>query len=192
MAYKGMYLKKTVPTDIKEALWWEEHCIVRQGGYDLDQGNLPAGLKWLPKGTVVKLTSAGKAAVVKTAKVTEKATSGTKTVKVASGSLIAAGDTLAGNKVASVATGTTTDTITLSTATTTDIEANSVISDFDADNDTILGFTYATKEIDADTSQTVEPTLQAVEVEEESLPYPINDEIKKGLNANGVALFKIQ
>ncbi len=192
MAYKGMYLKKTVPTDIKEALWWEEHCIVRQGGYDLDQSNLPAGLKWLPKGTVVKLTSAGKATVVKTAKVTEKATSGTKTVKVASGSLIAAGDTLAGSKVASVTTGTTIDTITLSTATTADIEENSVISDFDADSDTILGFTYATKEIDADASQTVEPTLQAVEVEEESLPYPINDEIKKGLNANGVALFKIQ
>lgn len=192
MAYKGMYLKRTVPTDIKEALWWEEHCIVRQGGYDLDQSNLPAGLKWLPKGTVVKLTSAGKAAVVKTAKVTEKATSGTKTVKVASGSLIAAGDILAGSKVSSVSKGTSADTITLSAATTADIEANSVISDFDADKDTLLGFTYATKELDADASQTVEPTLQVVEVEEASLPYPISDEIKKGLNANGVALFKIQ
>lgn len=192
MAYKGMYLKKAVPTSIKEALWWEEHCIVRQGGYDLDQSNLPSDLKWLPKGTVVKLGSDGKAVVVKTAKATEKAASGTKSIKVASGSLFAAGDTVAGIKVASVAKGTTTDTITLMAATEADIEAGAVVSSFDADNDTILGFTYATKELDKDASQTVEPTLQVVEVEEDSLPYPVNAEIKTALNANGIALFKIQ
>ena len=31
-----------------------------------------------------------------------------------------------------------------------------------------------------------------MEVEEDSLPYPINDDIKTALNAVGIALFKIQ
>lgn len=192
MAYKGMYLKKTVPTDIKEGSWWEEQCIVRQGGYDLDQSNLPDSLKWLPKGTVVKLGTGGKAIVIKTAKVTEKASSTTKTVKLAAGSLYKEGDTIGGRKIASIARTATFDTVTLSTALDADIEANTVISDFDASKDVILGFTYATKELDKDASQQVEPTLRVMEVEEASLPYPINKEIKAGLNANGIALFKVQ
>lgn len=187
-----MYLKKTVPTDIKEGSWWEEQCIVRQGGYDLDQSNLPDNLKWLPKGAVVKLGTGGKAVVVKTAKVTEKATSGTKSVKLAAGSLYKEGDTIGGKKIASIARTATLDTVTLSTALDTDIEANTVISDYDKSKDVLLGFTYATKELDKDASQQVEPTLRVMEVEEVTLPYPINDDIKAGLNANGIALFKIQ
>lgn len=192
MAYKGMYLKKTVPTDIKEGSWWEEQCVVRQGGYDLDQSNLPDSLKWLPKGTVVKLGTGGKAVVVKTAKVAEKATSGTKTIKVAAGNALVVGDTIGGNKITAIAKTATVDTLTISAATSADIEANTVLSDYDASKDVILGFTYATKELDKDASQQVEPTLRVMEVEEASLPYPINDKIKEGLNTNGIALFKIQ
>lgn len=192
MAYKGMYLKKTVPTDIKEGSWWEEQCVVRQGGYDLDQSNLPADLKWLPKGTVVKLGTGGKAVVVKTAKVTEKAVSGTKTIKVAAGNVLVVGDTIGGNKITAIAKTSTVDTLTISAATSADIEANTIISDYNASTDVILGFTYATKELDKDASQQVEPTLRVMEVEEASLPYPVNDKIKAGLNANGIALFKIQ
>lgn len=187
-----MYLKKTVPTDIKEGSWWEEQCIIRQGGYDLDQSNLPDSLKWLPKGAVVKLGAGGKAVVVKTAKVTEKATSDTKTVKLAAGSLYKEGDTIGGKKIASIARTATLDTVTLSTALDSDIDANTVISDYDASKDVLLGFTYATKELDKDASQQVEPTLRVMEVEEATLPYPINGDIKAGLNANGIALFKIQ
>lgn len=187
-----MYLKKTVPTDIKEGSWWEEQCVVRQGGYDLDQSNLSADLKWLPKGTVVKLGTGGKAAVVKTATVTEKATSGTKTVKLAAGSLYIVGDSIGGKKIASIAKTKELDTVTLSTALDSDIEAKTVISDYDESKDIILGFTYATKELDRDASQQVEPTLRVMEVEEATLPYPINTEIKAGINANGIALFKIQ
>lgn len=192
MAYKGMYLKKTVPTDIKEGSWWEEQCIVRQGGYDLDQSNLPPDLKWLPKGTVVKLGTGGKAIAVKTAKVTEKATSSTKTVKLAPGSLFKEGDTIGGKKIASIAKTATLDTVTLSAALDADINANDVVTDYNKESDILLGFTYATKELDKDASQQVEPTLRVMEVEEASLPYPINADIKDGLNANGIALFKIQ
>lgn len=192
MAYKGMYLKKTVPTDIKEGSWWEEQCIVRQGGYDLDQSNLPADLKWLPKGTVVKLGTGGKAMVVKTATVTEKATSGTKTIKLAPGSLYIVGDSIGGKKIASIAKTSTLDTVTLSAALDSDIEAKTVVSDYDESKDVLLGFTYATKELDRDASQQVEPTLRVLEVEEETLPYPINEDIKLGINAVGTALFKLQ
>lgn len=187
-----MYLKKTVPTDIKEGSWWEEQCIVRQGGYDLDQSNLPADLKWLPKGTVVKLGTGGKAIVVKTAKVTEKASTSTKTVKLAPGSLFKEGDTIGGKKIASIARTATLDTVTLSAALDADINANDIVTDYDKAKDVLLGFTYATKELDKDASQQVEPTLRVMEVEEASLPYPINADIKAGLNANGIALFKIQ
>lgn len=192
MAYKGMYQERTVPTNIKEALWWEEQCVVRQGGYDLDQSNLPADLKWLPKGTVVKLGSDGKAVAIKTAKVAEKATSGTKTVKVVAGTLLNVGDTIGGYKISAIAKTATVDTLTLSAATSADINAGTVLTNYDSSSDKILGFTYATKELDKDASQQVEPTLRVMEVEEASLPYPINDEIKVGINANGIALFKIQ
>ena len=49
----GMFLHKGKPTNIKEALWWEEMCVRRQGGYDLDTSNLPAGFRWLAKGTIL-------------------------------------------------------------------------------------------------------------------------------------------
>ena len=53
--YKGMFLKKTtIPEKIKEALWWEEQCVRREGGYDFDSSNLPDDAKWLPKGAVLK------------------------------------------------------------------------------------------------------------------------------------------
>lgn len=192
MAYKGMYLKKIVPTDIKEGSWWEEQCVVRQGGYDLDQSNLPAELKWLPKGTVVKLGTGGKAVAVKTAKVTEKAEAATKTVKLAPGSLFKEGDTIGGKKISSIARSATLDTVTLSAGLEAAINADDIVTDYNKDSDVLLGFTYATKELDKDASQQVEPTLRVMEVEEVSLPYPINADIKAGLNVNGIALFKIQ
>ena len=65
----GMFMHKGKPTDIKEALWSEETCIRRQGGYDLDITTLPAGTRFVPKGTILELIPAtGKAKVVKSLK----------------------------------------------------------------------------------------------------------------------------
>ena len=192
MSNKGYFMKKTKPTDIKEAVWWEEYCIRRQGGYDLDQSNLPRALKWLPKGTVLKLSATGGNAVaVKTATVTEKAAQGATTLKIATGSLVQVGDTIGGAKVTAITTGDTYDTLTVD-ALTEVIEAKTVISDYDAEKDTLLGFSYDTLDLDSEASIPATPTLQVMEVDEETLPYPINADIKAGLNANGVALFKIQ
>ena len=42
MSNRGYFMHRTKPEDIKEALWLEEQCLRRQGGYDLDRKNLPA------------------------------------------------------------------------------------------------------------------------------------------------------
>lgn len=190
MAYRGMFLKKTKPTEIKEAAWWEEHCIRRQGGYDFDATNLPASIKWVAKGTPLKLTIDGNATVIKTAQVTEKAAKGATTIKVASGSLLKVGDTIAGVKISAITVGDGVDTLTVA-AIEDEIAKGTVISDYTKD-DTVLGLSYDTFEIDADAQQMATPTLQVLEVEKDSLPYPLNDDIITAINANGVIRFRIQ
>ena len=185
-------MHRTKPEDIKEALWLEEQCLRRQGGYDLDRKNLPATLKWVAKGTVLKLVTGGKAQVVKTAKVTEKADKAATTLKIASGSLFQVGNKIAGATISAIASNDGVDTLTVS-ALDNAVAANAIVSDYDKTKDVLLGFSYDTLDIrDADASIAATPTLQVMGIEEDSLPYPINDEIKAGINANGVALFKIQ
>ena len=185
-------MHRTKPEDIKEALWLEEQCLRRQGGYDLDRTNLPATLKFVAKGTILRFVTGGKAQVVKTAKAVEKADKAATTLKVASGSLFQIGDKIAGATISAIASNAGVDTLTVSPLDNA-VAANAIVSDYDKTKDVLLGFSYDTLDIrDSDSSIAATPTLQVMEVEEDSLPYPINDEIKAGINANGVALFKIQ
>lgn len=185
-------MHRTKPEDIKEALWLEEQCLRRQGGYDLDRTNLPATLKFVAKGTILRFVTGGKAQVVKTAKAVEKADKAATTLKVASGSLFQIGDKIAGATISAIASNDGVDTLTVSSLDNA-VAANAIVSDYDKTKDVLLGFSYDTLDIrDSDSSIAATPTLQVMEVEEDSLPYPINDEIKAGINANGVALFKIQ
>lgn len=185
-------MHKTKPEAIKEAVWLEEQCLRRQGGYDLDRTNIPSTVKWLAKGTVFKLGTDGKAVVVKSALVTEKASAEATTLKISSGSLYQVGDTIAGKAISAIATADGVDTLTIE-ALAEDIEKDTVVTDYDSAKDTILGFSYDTLDLrNAEASIPVTPTLQVMEVEEDSLPYPINDDIKAGIRANGIALFKIQ
>ena len=196
MSNAGYFLHKTKPESIKEAVWLEEQCLRRQGGYDLDRTNLPSTLKWLAKGTVFKLSATGgKAVAVKTAKVTEVASRAATTLKIASGSLFKVGDTVAGLTITKIESDASTgiDTLTGTGGVTEGAAKGDVLSDYDKSKDTLLGFSYDTLDLrDPDSSIPVTPTLQVMEVEEDSLPYPINKDIKDGLNANGIALFKIQ
>lgn len=192
MSNRGYFMRRTKPEDIKEALWLEEQCLRRQGGYDLDRTNLPATLKFVEKGTILRLVSGGKAQVVKTAKAVEKADKAATTLKIASGSLFQIGDKIAGATISAIASNDGVDTLTVS-ALENVVAKDAIVSDYDKTKDVLLGFSYDTLDIrDSDSSIAATPTLQVMEVEEDSLPYPINDEIKEGINANGVALFKIQ
>ena len=192
MSNRGYFLHRTKPEDIKEALWLEEQCLRRQGGYDLDLTNLPATLKWVAKGTVLRLVNGGKAQVVKTAKVTERAEKSATTLKIASGSLFKVGDKIAGATISTIASSDGVDTLTVS-ALDNAVAANAIVSDYDKTKDVLLGFSYDTLDVrDQKSSIAATPTLQVMEVEEDSLPYPINEDIKLGINAVGIALFKIQ
>lgn len=190
MAYRGMFLKKTKPTEIKEAVWWEEYCVRRQGGYNFDQSNIPSATKWIPKGTVLKLTADGNAAVVKTAEVIEEAASGATAIKVAPGSLLVIGDNVNGNTITAITAGDGYDTLTVA-ATSKKISKGTIVSDYAA-TDVVLGLSYDTFEINADTQQMATPTLQVLEVEADSLPYPVNSDIIAAINANGIIRFRIQ
>lgn len=192
MSNRGYFLHRTKPEDIKEALWLEEQCLRRQGGYDLDRTNLPATLKWVAKGTVLRLVTGGKAQVVKTAKVTERAEKSATTLKIASGSLFKVGDKIAGATISAIVSSDGVDTLTVS-ALDNAVAANAIVSDYDKTKDVLLGFSYDTLDVrDQESSIAATPTLQVMEVEEDSLPYPINEDIKLGINAVGIALFKIQ
>ena len=185
-------MHRTKPEDIKEALWLEEQCLRRQGGYDLDRSNLPATLKFVAKGTVLRLVTGGKAQVVKTAKAVERAAKSATTLKIASGSLFKVGDKIAGSTISAITSSEGVDTLTVS-ALANEVAANAIVSDYDKTKDVLLGFSYDTLDVrDQESSIAATPTLQVMEVEEDSLPYPINDEIKEGINAVGIALFKIQ
>ena len=185
-------MHRTKPEDIKEALWLEEQCLRRQGGYDLDRTNLPATLKFVAKGTVLRLVTGGKAQVVKTAKAVEKADKAATTLKIASGSLFQVGDKIAGATISAIATTDGVDRLTIS-ALGNAVAKDAVVSDYDKTKDVLLGFSYDTLDVrDQESSIAATPTLKVMEVEEDSLPYPINDEIKEGIRANGIALFKIQ
>lgn len=191
---QGMFFHKSASVNIKEAMWWEEHCIRRQGGYDLDKSNLPDSFRWLAKGTVLKFDAAtGKAVVVKSAKVVEDAAKGATAIKVEHTGLLNVGDTLGGNAITAIATDGTTDTLTVA-ATTTALKSGDVISDYDPKKDVLLGMAYETNDLRDNDNPFVTPTLEAVEIEKDSLPIPVNDDIISGLNKPGYGkhLFRIQ
>ena len=185
----GMFLRKSTPTDIKEALWWEETCVRRQGGYDLDTANLPTSLRWLPKGTVLAFDSTnGKAVVVKTATVYEAASKAATTLKVAENELLAVGDKIGGATISAISTADGVSTLTVD-AVASALKAGDVIGDSNSEG-TILGLLYETNDLQDNDYPQVTVTLQAFEIEESTMPYPINDTIKKGLGDRHQ--FKIQ
>lgn len=191
---QGMFYLKSTATDIKEAAWWEEHCIRRQGGYDLDKTNLPESFRWLPKGAILKFdTATGKAVVVKTAKVSAGAATGASEIKVEHTGLLKVGDSLGGNKITAIKTENNIDTLTVG-ATAAELNAGDVVSDYDKDKDVLLGLAYETNDLRDNDNPFVTPTLEAVEIEKDSMPFPVNDDIIMGLNKPGYGkhLFRIQ
>lgn len=195
MAQKqGMFFRKTTSTAIKEGAWWEEHCVRRQGGYDLDKSNLPDSFRWLAKGTVLKFdASTGKAVVVKSAKLSADAASGATEIKVEDTGILKVGDTLGGNAITAISVADGVATLTVA-AISAKLKAGDVISDYDKDNDVLLGLAYETNDLRDNDNPFVTPTLEAVEIEKDSLPIPVNDEIIEGLNKPGYGkhLFRIQ
>ena len=172
-----MEYKVTNADVIQEGVWDEKSCVRRQGGYDIDKANLPADLKYLPKGAVLAFNAEnGKVKVVKTAKVYEKATNGT-SLKVGKDNIVVAGDKLGNLTVSAVdRKNASYDVLTVGTISET-LNVGDVIADENAAKS--IGLNYATVKIDS--NPTCTPTVQAYEIEEGSLPYPVNAAIKDAL-----------
>lgn len=175
-----MFYKNTTNDKIDEALWWEETCWRRQGGYDLDTTNLPAGLRWLPKGAVLGFNATnGKAMLIKTAKVFANAAKDATTLKIVDNGLFAVGDKIAGSTISAVSVADGVATLTVS-ALAAKVDKDTIVADDNASG-LILGLNYATVDLRDNDFPSVTPTLQAYEIEEDTLPFPINDTIKQGL-----------
>lgn len=171
-----MEYKYTIPTNIVEGVWDEKSCIRRTSGFSLDATNLPSSMGWLPKGAPLALNSTKtKAVLVKTAKVYEDATSSA-SVKVYKNHALIVGDVIGGQAVSAIdAANANYDVLTMAAAITA--SSGEVLSE--SNGSSVIGLNYATVKIDSYPSVT--PTLQAYEIEEDSLPYAINDAIKTAL-----------
>lgn len=184
----GMWFKKTTSQHIQEALWWEEKCVRRQGGYDFDKSNIPTDVRWIPKGTLLKLVNGtGKVKVAKTAEVTEQAEALGTTIKVKDTGLIMVGDKYNGSTVTKISISDGIATLTVDTIAET-LEVGDVVSDYDKAKEKVLGLQYETNDLRDNDYPQATPTLVAMEIEKDTLPMPISDELIAELNKAGVGI----
>lgn len=173
-----MFYKQTNPTLEKEGVWDEKSCVRRIGGYDLDKSNLPTDLKYILKGAALAFDKAtGNVKLVKTAKVYAQASTSDTSIKIEKGGAVKVGDKLNGSTVTAIDKASADyDLLTVDTIAET-LKVGDVITDGNEAN--VIGLNYYSKKIEDFTSVTV--TLQAYEIQEETLPYPVNDAIKTAL-----------
>lgn len=173
------YEKKTFES-VQEGKWDSESCVRCIAGLNFDKSCLPADMKRVPKGAVLakKLTSTGyKAVLVKTAVVQANAAKDATTLNVLKGHALIVGDKVAGSAISAIDTSNEDyDALTVA-ALSKAVTKDTVVNDDNVDN--ILGLNYATTKMDSYPSVTY--TIQAYEIEEATLPFPINDTIKEKL-----------
>jgi hypothetical protein len=169
-----MFYKDTTQKEIAEGSWDEKSCVTRQGGFTINTSNLPTSLRYIAKGAVISIAG-GIANLLKSAKVAEAAAKGATAIKIEKGSAIVVGDTIAGAKVSAIAEGETYDTLSVD-ATSAALKIGDVIAE---EISGTLGLAYSTTAVKG--TPDIAVTLVAYEIDEASLPYPINDEIKEAL-----------
>ena len=163
----------------KEANWNERTCERRQGGYSLNTDSLIEGTTVLPKGAVIALDSEGTAILVKTAKTTAAATKSATSINLEKGHGFVVGDKVNGATISAIdTTAADYDTLTISALGAAVANGAVVASDFGTG---IVGLNYASVVIDENPSVTV--TLQAYDIDESTMPYPVNDAIKEALTS---------
>ncbi len=174
-----MFYKEKSPVNIQEGVWDEKSCVRRQSGYVIDETGLPKGKEWLEKGTPLAIKDDGKVKVCKTAKVYETAAKSATELKVYKGHLFAVNDKIAGSTISAIdSSNNDFDKLSVS-ALAEKADKDAVLDDGDAAN--VIGLNYATVHLDG--MQSCTPTLQAYEIEEETLPYPISNAIKAALTS---------
>jgi hypothetical protein len=91
-----MQFKITGKDPVNKVLWPEESVYKATGGFTLDKDNLPAGIDFLPKGSLIAADFATrKAVVVKTAVVHADAGASATEIKIGKSHLLKVGDVVA-------------------------------------------------------------------------------------------------
>ena len=184
----GMWFKKTTSQTINEAQWWNEKTVRRQGGYDFDKSNIPAEVRWIPKGTLLKLDkTTGKVKVLKTAEVTAVAEAETKTIKVKDNGILMVGDVLNGSTITKIVVAEGIATLTVDKV-NVKLNVGDVISDLADENEVALGFQYETNDLRDNDYPQATPTLVAMEIEKDTLPLPISGKLIEALNKPGIGI----
>ena len=101
-------------------------------------------------------------------------------------------DKFAGSTISKIAVAEGVATLTV-TALAAAVEAGDAVSEYDPEADTLIGLAYETTDLRDNDFPQVTPTLVAMEIEKDTMPYPVNDAIIEGLNKAGVGthLFRV-
>lgn len=168
---------------VQEAQWDVKSCVRCIAGATLDMSNLPAGIKRLPKGTPLRLTDARKAIAIKTATVVTAAAKDATTLEIAKGSLFVVGDNIAGSTITAIdTTGEDKDVLTIG-ALSKAVAKDAIVDDGNIAS--IIGLQYATVKFTDpnDRFPSVTWTIQAYEIREETLPFPLSADAKTALTS---------
>ena len=167
---------------VREGQWDAKSCVRCIAGATLDLSNLPDGLKRLPKGTQLRLTEERKAIAIKSATVLNEAVAGATVLEIAKGSLFKVGDTIAGSTIVAINTTDESKDVLTVEALNEDVNVGAVD---DGTGAQIIGLNYATTKLTDPTDRfpSVTWTIQAYEIREETLPFPITAEAKAALTS---------
>ena len=168
---------------VQEAQWDVKSCVRCIAGATLDLSNLPNGMKRIPKGTPLRLTSARKAIVIKTATVVTAAAKDATSLEIAKGSLFQVGDTIAGSTISAIDTSNETKDVLTVTALAKAVAKNAIVDDGNIAD--IIGLLYATTKLTDPTDRypSATWTIQAYEIREETLPFPLSADAKTALTS---------
>lgn len=180
-----MHYKQIIPDNIKEGVWDEATCVRRQGGFDIDKSNLPADMQYLPKGAPVYLTDEGKVKLIKTIKAYEHISGGVTSMKVYKGSAAIVGDSILGTTITEIDKSNANYDVIKTKAATPPAPVNKDESLFFAGGtdaeEGCIGLVYATVKLDDFPACSV--TIQAYEIEEDTLPFSLTRNIKTALTS---------
>lgn len=173
-----MYRKETTLEQIPQAIWDVESCVRCVAGANIDTDSLPDGAKRVLKGTPLMYDSAtGSVKVVKTAKVVTAADAAATSLEIEKGSIFKVGDTIAGSTISAIDDSADDKDVLTISALAEAIDKDAVVDD--GNGAKVIGLNYANTKIEDFTSVTW--TIQAYEIQENTLPYPLNNDIKTAL-----------
>lgn len=190
-----MQFKITGKDPVNKVLWPEESVYKATGGFTLDKDNLPAGIDFLPKGSLIAADFATrKAVVVKTAVVHAAAGAAATEIKVGKSHLLKVGDVVAkaegGTSYAITAIDASSDAYDVITVGTTlgalaagDVLFESVEAGADTGAEVNVANGILIHDAYLEEQTTLNIGLQIYEIQEANLPFGVTSYNKESLTS---------